>query len=80
MGEREKERVCEREGAGAPIPIGDGSTTRVLNACVFLFLVCASPPLLFLSGPLAVADLCHHAPEKHFLIPRAARAGNGAEP
>lgn len=57
-----------------PMLIGDG--TSVL---MYVFLVCASPPLLF-SGPLAVPDLCHHLLEKHFLLLRGARAGNGAEP
>lgn len=61
-GARMKER--ERERGRAPMLIGD--STRVL---MYVFLVCASPPLLF-SGPLAEPDLCHHLPAKHFLLPR----------
>lgn len=62
--ERGKERERERERGRAPMLIGD--STRVL---MYVFLVCASPPLLF-SGPLAEPDLCHHLPAKHFLLPR----------
>lgn len=63
--EREgKKRERERERGRAPMLIGD--STRVL---MYVFLVCASPPLLF-SGPLAEPDLCHHLPAKHFLLPR----------
>lgn len=62
--EREKEGEGARERGRAPMLIGD--STRVL---MYVFLVCASPPLLF-SGPLAEPDLCHHLPAKHFLLPR----------
>ncbi len=64
VSEREGEREGARERGRAPMLIGD--STRVL---MYVFLVCASPPLLF-SGPLAEPDLCHHLPAKHFLLPR----------
>lgn len=64
VSERASELASAQERGRAPMLIGDSA--RVL---MYVFLVCASPPLLF-SGPLAEPDLCHHLPAKHFLLPR----------
>lgn len=57
-----------------PMLIGDG--TSVL---MYVFLVCASPPLLF-SGRLAVPDLLSSSSSETLPPTPPCRAGNGAEP